>query len=79
MGSKKAQKVAETAGGLFAGSGGPKPPPALSSAVVGMHVGGKRSILVPAELGFGSKGEQEIPPNCESFELQIELLSVASV
>ena len=39
-----------------------------------MHVGGKRSILVPAELGFGSKGEQEIPPDTP-FELQIELLA----
>lgn len=66
----------ESAGGLFAGAGGPKPPPALSQAVVGMRVGGKRSLLVPAELGYGSEGEQEIPPNCDSFELRVELLNV---
>ncbi|KAI7845682.1 hypothetical protein COHA_000796 [Chlorella ohadii] len=66
----------ESAGGLYAG-GGIKPPPALSQGVVGMRVGGKRSVLVPAELGYGSRGEQEIPPNCDQFELQIELLSVA--
>lgn len=67
----------ESAGGLFAGGGGPKPPLGLSKAVVGMRTGGKRSLLVPAELGYGSQGEQEIPPNCDSIELRIELLSVA--
>jgi hypothetical protein len=35
-------KVAgDTAGGLFAGGSGPKPPPALSTAVIGMKQGGK--------------------------------------
>jgi hypothetical protein len=35
-------KVAgDTAGGLFAGGSGPKPPPALSTAVIGMKPGGK--------------------------------------
>lgn len=66
----------ESAGGLFAGGGGPKPPLGLTTAVVGMRVGGSRSILVPAELGFGSVGEQEIPPNCDMFELQVEMLSI---
>ncbi|KAI3428752.1 hypothetical protein D9Q98_007574 [Chlorella vulgaris] len=70
-------RTVESAGGLFAGGGGPKPPLGLSKAVVGMRTGGKRSLLVPAELGYGSQGEQEIPPNCDSIELRIELLSVA--
>ena len=35
------KKITDTAGGLFAGGGGPKPPPALSSAVLGMRTGGK--------------------------------------
>ena len=35
------KKITDTAGGLFAGAGGPKPPPALSSAVLGMRTGGK--------------------------------------
>lgn len=60
----------ESAGGLYAG-GGIKPPPALSPAVIGMRAGGKRSVLVPAELGYGSRGEQEIPPDCDQFELQV--------
>lgn len=68
-------KVADSAGGLFSGAGGPKPPPAISSAVLGMKPGGKRSIIVPPELGYGSKGLQEIPPNA-TFELVVEILSV---
>jgi len=35
------KKITDTAGGLFAGASGPKPPPALSSAVLGMKTGGK--------------------------------------
>ena len=38
-------KVADSAGGLFSGAGGPKPPPAISSAVLGMKPGGKVSQL----------------------------------
>jgi len=66
----------DAGGGLFTGQSGPKAPQAVSYAVVGMKPGGKRSVFVPAVLGYGSKGEQEIPPNCPEFELEIELLSV---
>lgn len=60
-------------GGLFSGSPGPKPPQALSKAVVGMKPGGKRAVYVDVpELGY-PKGNQEIPPG-EAFELRIELL-----
>ena len=72
------RKMVESSGGLYAGGGGPKAPPALSQAAVGMRVGGKRSLLVPAVLGYGSVGEQEIPPNCDSFELRVELLNIVS-
>lgn len=68
----------DSGGGLFSGQSGPKPPQALSYAVIGMKVGGKRSVFVPASLGYGAKGEQEIPPNCDQFELVIELLSSSS-
>mmetsp|Transcript_13403 Transcript_13403/g.33818 ORF Transcript_13403/g.33818 Transcript_13403/m.33818 type:complete len:247 (+) Transcript_13403:95-835(+) len=67
----------ERAGGLFTAGGGPKPPPALTNAVLGMKVGGKRSILVPAELAYGAKGELEIPPNTD-IELQVEVLEKKS-
>ena len=35
------KKMNDSAGGLFAGTSGPKPPPALSTAVLGMKRGGK--------------------------------------
>jgi hypothetical protein len=39
-------RVADSsAGGLFSGQGGPRPPPALSTAVIGMKVGGKVRFL----------------------------------
>lgn len=34
-------KTVDSAGGLFSGQGGPTPPPALSTAVLGMRAGGK--------------------------------------
>jgi peptidylprolyl isomerase len=36
----------DAAGGLFAGGSGPKPPPALSTAVIGMKVGGKVRVCI---------------------------------
>mmetsp|Transcript_10873 Transcript_10873/g.30806 ORF Transcript_10873/g.30806 Transcript_10873/m.30806 type:complete len:242 (+) Transcript_10873:139-864(+) len=67
----------DKAGGLYAAAGGPKPPPALPEAVIGMKVGGKRSVLVPAELAYGEKGILEIPPNTD-IEMQIEMLQIKS-
>ncbi|KAK9835789.1 hypothetical protein WJX74_008084 [Apatococcus lobatus] len=72
--SNAGKKINDSANGLFAGGGGPKAPPALSNAVIGMKLGGKRSVLVPPEMGYGAEGLQEIPPN-SPFELQIELLN----
>jgi peptidylprolyl isomerase len=64
-------------GGLFAGGTGPQPPPALTTAVLGMRPGGKRTVYVDVpELGY-AKGNQEIPAG-GAFELKIELLSVAA-
>lgn len=68
-------KDVDAAGGLYSGIPGPKPPPVLGTAVVGMKRGGKRSVLVPPELGYGKDGLLEIPPNSQ-LELQIEVLSV---
>ena len=49
-------------GGLFSGTTGPKPPPALWLAVGGMREGGRRSVLVPADVGYEDIGSNEIPP-----------------
>ncbi|KAG7672634.1 putative Peptidyl-prolyl cis-trans isomerase FKBP18, chloroplastic [Nannochloris sp. 'desiccata'] len=73
--AKSVKPVGDSAGGLFSGMGGPKAPPALSTAVVGMKVGGIRSVIVPPELGYGDVGEQEIGPG-QTFEMKIEVLEV---
>ena len=52
----------------------------LKQALFGMRVGGKRSVLVPAELGFGSSSVAapmgNIPPNSElRFDVEVLRLS----
>eukprot|EP01023_Acetabularia_acetabulum_P019481 TRINITY_DN19935_c0_g1_i1.p3 TRINITY_DN19935_c0_g1~~TRINITY_DN19935_c0_g1_i1.p3 ORF type:complete len:218 (-),score=29.55 TRINITY_DN19935_c0_g1_i1:448-1101(-) len=68
-------KSGDNSGALFTGVAGPQPPPVLSTSVIGMKQGGKRSIIVPPELGYGDKGMLEIPPNA-TFELIVEILDV---
>ena len=44
--------------------------------VAGMHVGGKRTLLIPASLGYGAEGAgDDIPPNA-SLVFDVELLKV---
>lgn len=38
----------------------------------------QRSVLVTPELGYGERGEQEIPPNTP-FELQVEVLDIKNL
>jgi peptidylprolyl isomerase len=40
----------------------------------GMHIGGKRRLYIPYQLGYGEKGSQAIPPKAELI-FDIELLS----
>jgi len=45
--------------------------------VAGMKVGGQRTLLIPARLGYGAKGSgRSIPPNA-SLLFAVELLSVS--
>lgn len=43
--------------------------------VMGMKVGGKRTLLIPSYLGYGANGSGGIPPNAH-LVFDIELLSV---
>lgn len=43
--------------------------------VVGMKVGGKRTLLIPSYLGYSTKGSGSIPPNSH-LVFDIELLNV---
>ena len=66
-------------GGLFSGENNARPPPVVyvPQALAGMKVGGRRSIIVPADVGYEDVGEGEIPPGAK-FIIDIELLDTKS-
>ncbi|XP_021902650.1 peptidyl-prolyl cis-trans isomerase FKBP18, chloroplastic isoform X2 [Carica papaya] len=74
-GKERKREFVDNPNGLFSAQAAPKPPPAMYSITEGMKVGGKRTVIVPPEAGYGKKGMNEIPPGA-MIELNIELLQV---
>ncbi|MFL6674460.1 MAG: FKBP-type peptidyl-prolyl cis-trans isomerase [Massilia sp.] len=47
----------------------------FEQGILGMKVGGKRTVLIPASLGYGASGRGSIPPN-SGLVFDIELTNV---
>ncbi|KAL5984259.1 Peptidyl-prolyl cis-trans isomerase fkbp18, chloroplastic [Asimina triloba] len=60
-GKERKREFVDNRNGLFSAQAAPKPPPAMYSVTEGMKVGGKRTVIVPPEAGYGKEGMNEIP------------------
>ncbi|XP_052201766.1 peptidyl-prolyl cis-trans isomerase FKBP18, chloroplastic isoform X2 [Diospyros lotus] len=60
-GKERKREFVDNPNGLFSAQAAPKPPPAMYTVTEGMKVGGKRTVIVPPEAGYGQKGMNEIP------------------
>ena len=49
--------------------------PGWDQGVAGMRVGGKRTLLIPASLAYGSRGAGAVIPPGASLVFNVELVS----
>ncbi len=47
----------------------------FDQGVTGMKIGGRRLVVIPSDLAYGSQGNATIPPNTP-IQFQIDLLSI---
>ncbi len=50
----------------------------IDSGIVGMKVGGERTIIIPSKLAYGKRGYGPIPPNSD-LKIMVELHDVAQI
>ena len=49
--------------------------PGWDEGILGMQVGGKRKLIVPPDLAYGSQGREKIPPD-STLVFELELVKV---
>jgi FKBP-type peptidyl-prolyl cis-trans isomerase len=50
--------------------------PGFEQGIIGMRVGGRRLLVIPSSLAYGSQGSGVIPPNTP-IQFQVDLVSIA--